>query len=291
MDKCLPIAHAPLSFVDLYTPRDVIKQQLEGLAHFVRRYAPDAQSVTIHAVLLLDSSQDGYNFTYGLKGITAQLSEGVDSNIVAAVQERLEQGWIPPTKDPTEKYSWEQVIHAGLLSNSLAHEMIEPLVWAFTNPFDYEPKVTINLEDLERNLTAVEDVTAMQPGLAPCEGFYPALARSELIKFVRNHFPDANKVSIKYTLGTVEYDDALYPNYELMRIDVERRSGNSVRIDDAIEQRVESNPGFFENAPNDPWTEALLQRDTTGIHELLAPLVRGYAKDPNLKHGVIEFVI
>jgi len=291
MKKSLPITHAPLSFVDLYTQRDIIKQQLEDLAHFVRRYAPGAQSVTIHAVLLLDSSQDGYNFTYGIKGVTAHLSEDESLNIVAAVQERLEKGWIPPTEDPTGKYSWEHVIHAGLFLDSLAHELIEPLVWAFANPFEYEPKVTINLKYLERNLTAVEGVAAMQPSLAPCEGFYPALARNELINFVRSHVPNARKVRVKYTFGVVEYDDALYPNYELTRIDVERRSGESVRLDDVIEKRAENDPDFVENAPSDPWTEALLEQDATGINELLAPLVRGYANDPNLKNGVIEFVI
>ncbi len=289
MEKSLPITHAPLAFVDLYTPRDVIKRQLEGLAHFVRHYATGAQSVTIHAVLLLDSSRDGYNFTYGLKGVTAHLSEDESLNVVAAVQERLEKGWSPPTEDPTGKYSWEHVIHAGLFLDSLAHELIEPLVWAFANPFEYEPKVTINLKDLELNLTAVEDVAAMQPSLAPCEGFYPALARNELIKFVRNHFPNVRKVRVQYTFGVVEYDDALYPNYELTRIDVELRSGKSIRLDDVIEKRAENGPDLVVNTPSDPWTEALLEQDATGVNELLAPLVRGYANDANLKHGVIEF--
>ena len=210
-------------------------------------------------------------------------------NLIAAVKERLEKGWSPPTEDPDGEYSWEHAIDGELFRGSLTHELLEPLVWAFADPFAYEPTVTVNLEDLERSLTAVEDVAAMQPGLAPCEGFYPALARSALFKFVRNHVPNARKIRVQYTLGAVEYDDAFYPNYELTRIDVERSSGESVRLDGVIKKRAESDPDFVDNKPRDPWTEALLEQDTTGLHELLEPLVRGYAPDPNLKHGTLEF--
>ena len=288
MKKALPITYAPLAFVELYTPRDVLERQLENLARFVRRYAPNAQSVTLHAESQLDSSSEGYTLTYGLKGITAHLPENENVNLIAAVEERLEKGWSPPTEDPDGEYSWEHVIDGELFLGSLTHELLEPLVWAFANPFAYEPTVTVNLEDLERNLTAVEDVAAMRPGLAPCEGFYPALARNALFEFVRNHVPNARKIRVQYTLRTVEYDDALYLDYELTRIDVERRSGESVWLDGEIAYRAATDPSFAENAPHDPWTEALLERDTTGLHELLEPLVRGYAPDPNLKHGVIE---
>ncbi len=288
MEKSLPIMHvyAPL---DLYTPRGEIERWLEGLARFVRRYIPDARSVEIRTKLALHDSERDYSFTYELAGITAYQPDGEAHNVVAILYEHLEDGMKLPTNDPNGEWSWEFALSEE--DDSLMNELLEPLVWVFANPFAHEPMVVVNLDNLELNLIAVEDVAAMQPSLAPCEGFYPALARNELIKFVRSHVPNARKVRVKYTFGVVEYDDALYPNYELTRIDVERRSGESVRLDDVIEKRAENDPDFVENAPSDPWTEALLEQDATGINELLAPLVRGYANDPNLKNGVIEFVI
>ncbi len=286
MEKSLPITrvYAPL---DLYTPRGETERRLEGLARFVRRHIPDAQSVEIRTKLALHASERDYSFTYDLAGITAYRPDGEARDVVKVLYERLEEGLKLPADDPNGEWSWERALLEE--DDSLMNELLEPLVWVFANPFAHNPTVVVNLEDLERNLTAVEDVAAMQSGLAPCEGFYPALARNALFKFVRNHVPDARKIRVQYALRTAEYDDALYLDCELNRIDVERSSGETVWLDGAIEARAESDPNFVDNAPRDPWTEALLEHDTTGLHELLEPLVRAYAPDPNLKHGILEF--
>ena len=290
MKKALPIVHGPLAFVDLYTPRDVLERQLENLARFVRRYVPNAQSVTLHAESQLDSSREGYTLTYGLKGITAHLPENESVNLIAVAKERLKKGWSLPTEDPEGEYSWEHVIDGELFLDSLTHELLEPLVWVFANPFAHEPTVTVSLEDLERNLTAVEDVAAMQPGLAPCEGFYPALARSEFFKFVRRHVPDARRARVEYTYEILDCGDALYPDYSATSIEVEKGDGGTVRLDELLETRLEKDSNFAKElgAP-DPWTKVFVDEDRTLESELLEPLVRGYAGDPYRIRGVLEF--
>ena len=287
MEKSLPITrvYAPL---DLYTPRGETERRLEGLARFVRRYIPDARAVEIRTKLALHASERDYSFTYDLAGITAHRPDGETRDVVAVLYERLEEGLKLPSDDPNGEWSWERALLEQ--DDSLMSELLEPLVWVFASPFAHEPTVTVSLEDLERNLTAVEDVAAMQPGLAPCEGFYPALARSEFFKFVRRHVPDARRARVEYTYEILDCGDALYPDYSATSIEVEKGDGGTVRLDELLETRLEKDPYFTKELGDpDPWTRVFVDEDRTLESELLEPLVRGYAGDPYRMRGVLEF--
>ena len=287
MEKCLPITrvYAPL---DLYTPRGEIERRLEGLARFVRRYIPDARSVEIRTKLALHDSERDYSFTYELAGITAYQPDGEAHNVVAILYEHLEDGMKLPTNDPNGEWSWEFALSEE--DDSLMNELLEPLVWVFANPFAHEPMVVVNLDNLELNLIAVEDVAAMQPSLAPCEGFYPALSRNDFFKFVRWHVPDARKVNLKFTYEYLDYGDALYPNYSVAGIEVVKKDGTTVRLDKLLDEKFEKDPDAAQEVDEgDSWTAMFSDEDGALESELLAPLVRGYAQDPYAKEGALEF--
>ena len=288
MESFIPIPHASLAFLDLYTPKNDIERGLKFLERFVRRYVPNARSITFHTKLVLNRSSYGYSFTYELEGVTAYLADGEIVNVAAAVQERLRKEGAPSTKDPAEGYIWELAFLKE--DDSLMNELLEPLVWVLADPFAHEPKVTINLEDLERNLAAVEGVAVVKPGLVPCRGLYPVAARNDFFKFVRRHVPDARKVNLKFTYEYLDYGDALYPNYSVAGIEVVKKDGTTVRLDKLLDEKFEKDPDAAQEVDEgDSWTAMFSDEDGALESELLAPLVRGYAQDPYAKEGALEF--
>ncbi|ADR37726.1 hypothetical protein Ocepr_2278 (plasmid) [Oceanithermus profundus DSM 14977] len=111
--------------------------------------------------------------------------------------------------------------------------------------------------------------------------------RQEFMDFVRSYVPDAVRARIRYEYEILDYGEALYPDYSLEAIEVERRDGTTVRLDRVIDERAENEPGFVDGL-TDPWSEAIATEDDTLVHELLKPLVLA-SHDPYLKRGVLKF--
>jgi len=113
--------------------------------------------------------------------------------------------------------------------------------------------------------------------------------RQEFMDFVRSYIPDAVRARIRYEYEILDYGEALYPNYSLEAIEVERRDGAMVRLDQLIDERVEREAGFVEGL-TDEWSLAIATEDGSIMyeHDLLKPLVLA-SHDPYLKQGVLEF--